>query len=157
MPTIRIVSGTGSGPTATAAYDAALADANVHNYNLVTISSVIPPDASVENAGTAPDLGPIGGELRVVQARASSADERVSAAIAWGRAKSGPGLVYEAAGEREPEAIRERARAGLEAGRELREWTFATRDAAVVSAASGGDKHAGAVVLAVYGESRPVW
>ena len=157
MPTIRIVSGTGSGPTAIAAYDAALAGANVHNYNLVTISSVIPPETTVEDAGTAPDLGPIGGELRVVQARAASADARVSAALAWGQDESGRGLVYEAAGERPQGAIRERARTGLEAGRELREWTFATSDESVASAAPEGDEYAGTAVLAVYGGSRSVW
>ena len=45
MGTIRVVRGTATGPTATASYDAALAAANVHDYNLVSVSSVIPADA----------------------------------------------------------------------------------------------------------------
>jgi arginine decarboxylase len=40
MGSIRIVRGTATGPTAMAAYDAALAAAGVHNYNLVSVSSV---------------------------------------------------------------------------------------------------------------------
>ncbi|MEF8907067.1 MAG: pyruvoyl-dependent arginine decarboxylase, partial [Haloarculaceae archaeon] len=40
MSVIRVVWGSGTGPTGTAAYDAALAEAGVHDYNLVTVSSV---------------------------------------------------------------------------------------------------------------------
>jgi len=58
--TIRIAWGTGAGPTEMAAYDAALADANLHNYNLVSVSSVIPADADVEVVGTAPTSAPRG-------------------------------------------------------------------------------------------------
>jgi len=42
-----------------ASYDAALAEAGVENYNLVSVSSVIiPAETRVEAVGTAPDLGP---------------------------------------------------------------------------------------------------
>ena len=50
MSTIRVVWGTASGPTRMSSYDAALAEANVHNYNLVSVSSVIPADTPVEMA-----------------------------------------------------------------------------------------------------------
>jgi arginine decarboxylase len=69
MGCVRIVRGTGIGPTALSSYDAALAAANVHQYNLLRVSSVLPAGTSVESVGTAPDLGPIGGELTVVEAR----------------------------------------------------------------------------------------
>ena len=72
MNTIRVVHGVGEAATKMASYDAALADANVHNYNLVTVSSVIPSDATVEAVGTAPDLGPAGERLTVVEARATT-------------------------------------------------------------------------------------
>ncbi len=57
MSTIRVVWGTATGPTALAAYDAALAEAGVHNYNLISLSSVIPTEPAIEVTGTAPDLG----------------------------------------------------------------------------------------------------
>lgn len=153
---IRIVHGTASAPTGMSSYDAALAAANVHNYNLVPVSSVIPADASVEAIGTAPDLGPVGYGLTVVQAFATSADEPVSAALAWIESEEGPGLFYEAAGAEPPERVRERAERGLEAGAELREWTFGEGES-VVRQAAPDEGVATAVVLAVYGRGRPIW
>jgi arginine decarboxylase len=40
---IHLVSGIGSGPTTLAAFDAALNDAGIANYNILRLSSVIPP------------------------------------------------------------------------------------------------------------------
>ena len=45
---IQIVSATGTGPTKLAAFDAALRAAGIANYNLLTLSSVIPPAARVD-------------------------------------------------------------------------------------------------------------
>lgn len=154
---IRIVHGAASAPTEMSSYDAALADANVHDYNLVSVSSVVPADASVEAVGTAPDLGPVGYGLTVVQARATSADDSVSAALAWVRSEEGPGLFYEAAGAEPPERARERAEQGLEAGKELREWTFGETESVVREATPREDEFATAVALAVYGRGRPLW
>lgn len=72
MNTIRVVPGTGTGPTALAAYDAALADAGVHNYNLIRVSSVVPAESRIEVLDTAPDLGPAGNRLTVVEARTTT-------------------------------------------------------------------------------------
>lgn len=152
---IRIVRGSATAPTEMASYDAALAAANVHNYNLSYVSSVIPADATAEFVGRAPDLGPIGHELTVVEARATSAERPVSAALAWAESEQGPGLFYEAAGEEPPEDARERAEEGLRAGQRLREWSFRDGEAVAASAAPGGE-YATAVVLAVYGEGRPI-
>jgi arginine decarboxylase len=45
--TIQIASGRGMGPTGLAAFDAALRDAGVANFNLVVLSSVIPTGSSI--------------------------------------------------------------------------------------------------------------
>jgi arginine decarboxylase len=162
MP-IRVAWGTGTGPTEMSAYDAALADANLHNYNLVTVSSVIPVDADVEAVGTAPDLGPAGNKLTVVEAHASAAGPRhVSAALAWGKHAStepdeeGPGLFYEVADETDAADVAERARAGIEAGAELRDWTIKNPTVRSVSVEPDPGEVGSAVVLAAYGESEPV-
>lgn len=152
---IRIVRGSATAPTEMASYDAALAEANVHNYNLTHVSSVIPAGASVEFADTAPDLGSIGDGLTVVEARATSADHRVSAALAWARSEGGPGLFYEAAGEESPEETRERAEVGIAAGMDLREWSFDGAESAVTRIEPDAG-FATALVLAVYGEGRPI-
>ena len=166
-PTIRIVWGTATGPTALAAYDAALADAGVENYNLVTVSSVVPAGATVAPVGTAPDLGPAGNRLTVVQARVTVAaadladgpdvdGEHGSAGLAWATGP-GPGLFYEVAGAFDEAECRRRLEVGLEAGRGLRDWTFADAGERVVSVAAPTEGFAAAVVLGAYGESEPIF
>lgn len=164
MGVIRIVWGTAAGPTATASYDAALAEANVHDYNLVSVSSVVPADGTIEVVGTAPDLGPAGERLTVVEGRATvgpaprdgaETPDTAAAALGWSREPGGPGLFYEAAGT-DPEAVAERVETGLDAGRQLREWDFADDGRRVVTADVDPERYTTAVVLAVYGESVPL-
>jgi|APHM01.1.fsa_nt_gi arginine decarboxylase (EC 4.1.1.19) len=157
MDTIRVVSGTGTGPTATAAYDAALLDAGVGNYNLVVVSSVLPAEATVERPGTAPSLGAIGDRLTVVQARAVG--DRAGAALAWGHTPGGEGLFYEGntrdAGDDPRERALREAEQGLTAGFDARDWSLVDRTSTGVAATSPErieDSHAAAVVLAVYGD-----
>lgn len=52
QPTLstHLATGTGEGPTPLAAFDAALMDAGVANYNLLCLSSVIPPNARIVRA-----------------------------------------------------------------------------------------------------------
>jgi arginine decarboxylase len=158
MGRIRVVWGTATGPTEMASYDAALAAANVHNYNLVSVSSVVPAGAAIEAVGEAPSLGPAGRRLTVVEARATvepGAGDPAVACLGWAREPEGPGLFYEATGN-EADAVRERVERGLEAGRELREWTCSEGGRRLVSADPDGAAYATAVVAAVYGESTPL-
>src|SRR6056297_2732238 len=107
MTTIHVAGGIGRAPTAMAAYDAALADANLHNYNLVAVSSVIPADATIKVVDRAPDLGPAGNQLTVVEGRSvigpDEAAETAATTIAWATGP-GPGLFYEASGT-DPDAV----------------------------------------------------
>jgi len=161
---IRVAWGTGAAPTEMAAYDAALADANLHNYNLVRVSSVIPAGVGVDAVGTAPDLGPPGNTLTVVEAHANTAGPgRASAALAWaergdGDGDDGPGLFYEAAGETSAADVESRVTAGIEAGLELRDWDVpgSGPDVRSVSVEAEPGEHAAAVVVAAYGDSDPV-
>jgi len=158
MGVIRVVWGTATAPTAMSSYDAALAAADVHNYNLVPVSSVVPADATVEAVGEAPDLGPTGERLTVVEGRATVApgtDDRAVAGLGWVRDADGPGLFYEASGT-DSEAVRREIADGLAAGRELREWSFDDEGSRVVATGADAEAYATAVVLAVYGESTPL-
>lgn len=158
MEPIRVVRGAATGPTAMASYDAALAAAGVENYNLVPVSSIVPEGAEVRVAETAPDLGPAGGRLTVIEARGTVAPEggpRVCAGLGWAVEASGRGIFYEASGA-DPDAVRATVEDGLRAGRDLREWTFVDGDLQVVTAAAEPDAYATAVVLAVYGRSEPI-
>ncbi|WP_123538076.1 pyruvoyl-dependent arginine decarboxylase [Halosimplex salinum] len=156
MSTIRVAWGSATGPTAMSSFDAALAEAGVHNYNLVALSSVVPAEASVERVGTAPDLGPAGDALYAVVGRETllpGVDGDACAGLGWIRSESGRGLFYEASGT-DPDAVERAVRAGLQRGTELREWTFSADPEVVVESVPAHDAdHATAVVVAAYGDS----
>lgn len=150
---IRVVWGTGVGPTATAAYDTALEAAGVHNYNLITVSSVIPRQGHVEPTGTAPELGAIGDGLYVVQARSTvSGPGQATAGLGWA-VGDGPGIFYEAEGEFDADEAAVIIEQGLDAGQELRDWSISEMDHQIVSVRADAD-YATAVVLAVYGDGK---
>lgn len=155
---IRVVRGTATGPTAVAAYDAALADAGVHNYNLVTLSSVVPRGATVTIVKDAPGLGPAGGKLTVVQGRATvEGTGRATAALGWTRdGDDGPGVFYEAGGEFDRPEARRRIRRGLDRAGEIRDWELSGSTVEVASVGTDGDSVATAVVVAVYGDAEPI-
>lgn len=157
MGLIRVVWGIAHAPTAMASYDAALADANVHNYNLVEVSSVIPENAAIEAVGTAPDLGPAGERLTVVEGRKTVVEGQASAGLGWATEPSGRGIFYETSGT-DPERVTSRLDRGLDAGRALRDWAFTDSGRKIVTAPSDArdDAYTTAVVLAVYGESTPL-
>lgn len=156
MATIRVASATGRGPTATAALDSALAAVDAQDYNLIDLSSVVPPEATIERVERLPDLGPIGGGLPVVRATATvrpDDDRPVGAAVGWDRAASGAGVFYEEAGP-DPTAVIERVRTGLDHARDLRPDRDWERSPTVVTArADPGDRVGAAVVLAAFGRA----
>lgn len=158
MGLIRVVWGTAHAPTAMSSYDTALAEANVHNYNLVQVSSVIPSTASVEAVGTAPDLGPVGERLTVVESRETVSEGMAIAGLGWSSGPSGRGIFYEASGT-DPRAVETRIERGLDAGRALRDWQFTDEGRKIITANDASEGESGyttAVVLAVYGESTPL-
>ncbi len=151
---IRLVWGDGVGPTEKAAFDAALADAGLHQYNLRRLSSVIPAETRLEHVGTAPNLGPTGNVLDVVLAeQTSQPGARAAAGLAWARDDSG-GVFYEV-GDHDPETVTELLQAGIERGTAMRgiEEPVETR---VVTAGPAPERYTSAVVAAVYGESSPL-
>jgi len=149
---IRVVWGTSHGGTEKASFDAALAAANVHQYNLQTLSSVIPADVEVTEVGTAPDLGPTGYALDVVLARQTSPPGTGAAAgLAWARGEDGTGVFYEE-GNHDPATVGEQLEAGIQRGCELRGIDPSPDDARIVTADPEGGGYTTAVVAAVYGE-----
>jgi len=156
MEPIRVAWGSAHGPTATASFDAALADANLANYNLVTVSSVVPADATVQRVETAPDLGPTGNGLYCVLARetrAPDADGPACAGLGWARTPSGRGLFYEESGA-DADAVRAEVTAGLDYGLELRGWEpTADPETVVESRSAAAETYTTVVVVAAYGRS----
>ena len=83
---IQIVAGKGHGKTNLSAFDAALKDAGIHNYNLIYLSSIIPPDTTVIKKRTyeAPKEE-FGDRLYVVKAeqRLAETGKAIAAGLGW--------------------------------------------------------------------------
>jgi len=95
---IVVTAGTGEGPTAVAAFDAALHSAGVENYNLIPLSSIIPPGSTVERATFETPSSEYGHRLYVVMARcdAQSVGDEAWAGVGWTQEQeSGRGLFVE--------------------------------------------------------------
>jgi arginine decarboxylase len=108
---ITVAKGTGTGDTKMAAFDAALQDAGVANYNLIRLSSIIPPGSEVRvgRAETKPDE--FGHRLYVVYASQieNEIGKDASAGIGWVMAADGSGkglfTEHEGHGEQEVENL----------------------------------------------------
>jgi arginine decarboxylase len=103
---IYVASGIGTGPTNLSAFDAALNNAGVANYNLVRLSSIIPPKATiVKQDGRILDEvmpGEWGDRLYVVMAekRVDRPNTEAWAGIGWVQdKKTGKGLFVEHDGQ----------------------------------------------------------
>jgi len=147
MP-IELVWGTGSARTELGAFDAALSDANVHNYNLIELSSIVPEGATVERVGSLePGRWTTGDLLAVVLASNTSATEgdRIAAGLGWALAAEG-GVFMENDGPT-VEACERLLDANLADAKAIRDWQWTgERETKVVDhVVSAG---AGAVVVA---------
>jgi len=118
---IHLASGIGNAPTKLAAFDAALNYAGIANYNLIRLSSVIPPTSKIIDhkegipAGIIP--GTWGDRLYVVMAekRVDTPHVEAWAGIGWVQEKSsGKGLFVEHEGNSE-RAVRRNIQHSLEA------------------------------------------
>lgn len=96
---IRLADGVGTGPTTLAAFDAALREVGVADYNLIRLSSVIPPGSVLTRSpGRLLPPGSWGDRMYVVTADARTAvvGAQVWAGIGWIRdPASGRGLLVE--------------------------------------------------------------
>jgi arginine decarboxylase len=90
--------GLGAGPTPLAAFDAALTNAGVANYNLLYLSSVIPPNARIVRGARTTPAEEYGRRLYVVlsQMREERPGRHAHAGIGWIQQEStGRGLFVE--------------------------------------------------------------
>lgn len=115
---IQLATGIGQGPTKLAAFDAALNDAGVANYNLIRLSSVVPPNSVIEKKKVKVTTKGIWGDrLYVVMAekRVDTPNREAWAGIGWVQdSKTGHGLFVEHEGASE-KAVRRDIRDSLEA------------------------------------------
>lgn len=155
---IAVTSGVGTGSTKLAAFDAALRQAGVANYNLIRLSSVVPPGSLIE-VGPRPggdDDGAWGDRLYIVLAecRVDTVHEEAWAGIGWVQDHStGRGLFVEHEGHSraQVEADIDSSLDDLMAGR--RSMAFGEKHS-VVEGATCTEEPLCALVVAAFGADR---
>ncbi|MGA3150424.1 MAG: pyruvoyl-dependent arginine decarboxylase [Candidatus Saccharimonadales bacterium] len=150
---IQIVSGVGTGPTKLSAFDSALGEAGVSNYNLIKLSSVIPLGAKVKVSSRPIDTQPgnWGDRLYVVMAdtRVDTPNVEAWAGIGWVQnKKSGQGLFVEHEGANKS-TVRRDIQASLEALQTTRNLNFGPVNMKVVGITCI-QKPVCAVVMAIF-------
>ncbi len=124
---INMTAGTGVGPTELAAFDNALVNAGIANFNLIYLSSVLPPGSDViVDAQPANPPGNWGDRLYVVMAqkRTSRRNKEVWAGIGWMQdPETKKGLLVEHEGNSESE-VRDDIKNSLEALAQNRNMQF---------------------------------
>jgi arginine decarboxylase len=121
---IDIVWGKSEGKTLLSAFDRALLNAGIHNFNLIPLSSVIPPQSVIHETGAYTSSGRVGEILYVVISSLSSpkSNALISAGLGWVQTQEG-GLLIESKGEFSREECEEEIRVGLTEMMEARKWS----------------------------------
>ncbi|MFC7043786.1 pyruvoyl-dependent arginine decarboxylase [Halonotius sp. GCM10025705] len=125
MSEIEIVWGTGEGQTELSAFDQALHSGGIHNYNLVTLSSVIPKDADLQIVGTHQQEWDVGELVAVILAENGSLaqGETIVAGLGWAEAEEG-GIFFEGSGENRKN-VEKRITRGIETAKSTRDsWNW---------------------------------
>ncbi|WP_248896063.1 pyruvoyl-dependent arginine decarboxylase [Haloplanus halobius] len=148
--TIDVVWGDGEAGTPLSAFDAALADAGIHNYNLVTYSSMIPPGRRVVEAERLDATYGVGAPVGTVLAEneATRTDETIAAGLGWIRADEGGVMMESSAGS--AAACRADLREKLADAKRIRDWNWEGEPELVVHEYTV-DRTGAVVVGAVYG------
>ena len=94
---IYVISGKGFGKTTLSAFDAALKSAGVYNYNLITLSSIIPPGLKVYARKFKSPEDSYGNKLYVVKSeiRSRESGKYIGAALGWYQIADGRGVFVE--------------------------------------------------------------
>ncbi len=150
---IILTKGTGAGATQIAAFDKALFDAGIANYNLIRLSSIIPPHRDIVREKYITPASDFGHKLYLVYAseiRHASQGE-AWAGIGWVIAKdgTGKGLFTEHEGSSEQE-VRELIRNTLTSMTEYREEEYSEIHYELVGTAPEDQLYSCAFVAAVY-------
>lgn len=94
---ITVTSGKGFGKTPLSAFDSALKNAGVHNFNLLVLSSIVPPKTEVQIKKFKAKKEDYGNRLYVVKAekRTSETGKCIGAALGWYQIEDGRGVFVE--------------------------------------------------------------
>lgn len=148
---IQLTSAVGSGPTSLAAFDAALRNAGIENYNLIPLSSVIPRGAVVERVRPESSPREYGHRLYVVMARefATQPGDQAWAGLGWTQeSTSGCGLFVELHASSRT-AVENDIEATLDSMKRSRSLDYGKNEREIIGATCV-DRPVCALVIAVY-------
>jgi len=147
---IFITAGKGEGNTLLSAFDKALNDAGIANYNLIYLSSIIPPSAKVKLLKPHLQNKEYGNRLYVVMAKAIQVDfgKETWAGIGWVQSRDGRGMFVEHIGENKNDVAR-LIKKSLTDMKKYRKWQFGKIHYAVTGVECK-NKPVCVVVVAVY-------
>ncbi len=153
---ILVTTGTGRAETELAALDRAYHAAGIHDANIVRVSSVIPPEATVTvdaDRDAVADAVEIGGVYPMVVADVTSDGDgdRLAAGIGIGELARGYGVNVEAHGiDRSESVIRRQCRESLSELADTRNTTLDSATSRVATASVADSGATAAVAAAVY-------
>lgn len=148
---ICVTHGVGEGKTDIAAFDAALMEAGIANYNLIYLSSIIPKDSKIEVRKYRQKDKEYGNKLYVVIARCDQEifGREAWAGLGWIQDKQGRGLFVEHKAESK-EAVIRLIKSSLENMRKTRKYKYGKINY-LTAGIKCRDKPVCALVVAVYG------
>ena len=152
---IKITSAVGSGPTPLAAFDAALRNAGIENYNLIPLSSVIPTAAVLERSRIFSPPAEYGHRLYVVMSRheTSQLGEEAWAGLGWTQEdESGRGLFVELHGTSR-RCVETAIESTLDSMKDARDYDYGKNESEIVGGVCEGEPIC-ALAVALY-ESEP--
>ncbi len=148
---IKITSAVGGGPTVLGAFDAALRNCGLENYNLIALSSVIPARAELERMPFVSSSSEYGHRLYVVMARhdTTTVGEEVWAGLGWTQEReTGHGLFVELHGSSLRE-VGSAIDATLDSMKQARPYDYGKNESEIVGISCESDPVC-ALAIAVY-------
>ena len=126
---ISVTYGKGTGKTELSAFDSALWDAGIGDYNLITLSSIIPPNSKLEVRKLDRNNQDIGNKLYVVLSKcfARNIEEEAYAGLGWVTKEDGSGVFMEECGKSEEE-VKQRIKDSLKSAISYRNGKFGSID-----------------------------
>ena len=154
---LEILDAVGNASTQLAAFDDALRQVGLHDVNLITLSSVIPPSCELIERATTASVGQIGDRLYCVLASHTAApDEGCYAGLAWAQDEDGAGIFLEEHGSTRLEVERALT-SGLSDMRDSRSGRNWRTDGLMVTGSGGSHTPHAAIVIAVYDREGWPW
>lgn len=152
---ISLTAGIGSGPTTLSSFDAALMAAGVTHWNLLHLSSVVPPDSDIVDELVVTPPEEFGQRRYVVMAHkyATAPGEQAWAGLGWCQDESRKGLFVEITGSSREDVERDIA-ATLDSMKARRDFPLGPNQSKVTGVTCEGEPVC-ALVIAVFPGAGP--